>query len=278
MSKIALSLFKANAAIGIVQGDGSVLPSQEFVRAMSMLFERVGGAIGMGVDDLALLAAQVTQPDQVARRAAADATAAPAIDQSALVAALLGKVAALAAQVAQIEGVHAEVAQLRKRLAGAELQAGHRDPHRVNWERPGRIGFFAPNTGAFTALTATTVNRLTLTPPATGATLTIANGKTLTAVNSIALAGVDGVTLTVNNTLGFTATPGAFLDIGNGGTLGTAAYKNVASDWAVQRFGCNGAAASARITVTGSRGGNAALASVLTALATFGFITDSTTA
>ena len=42
-------------------------------------------------------------------------------------------------------------------------------------------------------------------------------------------------------------------------------------------IGVLGAAASARITVTGSRGGNAALASLLTAMATFGWITDSTT-
>lgn len=42
-------------------------------------------------------------------------------------------------------------------------------------------------------------------------------------------------------------------------------------------IGVLGAAASGRITVTGSRGGNAALASLLTAMATFGWITDSTT-
>jgi hypothetical protein len=40
----------------------------------------------------------------------------------------------------------------------------------------------------------------------------------------------------------------------------------------------NGATAVAKQTVTGSRGGNAALASLLTALATWGVITDSTTA
>lgn len=43
-------------------------------------------------------------------------------------------------------------------------------------------------------------------------------------------------------------------------------------------IGFLGAAASARISVTGSRGGNAALASLLSALATFGLITDNTTA
>lgn len=200
MTKVALSLFKSNAAIGTLQPDGSVLPSPEFVRAMSALFTRVGGAIGMGVDDLALLASTVTQPDQQARRAAADAAVAPAIDQSAMVAALLGKVAALQAQVTQIESVHAEVAKLRKLVVGIELQSGHRDPYRVNWERPGRIGFFKASTGAFTDLTAQTINKVAITAPASSATLALA----------------DGATLTVP---------------GPGGTLGSAAYQS-ASDFA----------------------------------------------
>jgi hypothetical protein len=46
----------------------------------------------------------------------------------------------------------------------------------------------------------------------------------------------------------------------------------------VKRIGVLGATPVAQQTVTGSRGGNAALASFLTALATFGFIVDSTTA
>jgi hypothetical protein len=43
---------------------------------------------------------------------------------------------------------------------------------------------------------ATTVNKVTLTAPATGSTLTIADGKTLTASNSITLAGTDATTMT----------------------------------------------------------------------------------
>jgi len=42
-------------------------------------------------------------------------------------------------------------------------------------------------------------------------------------------------------------------------------------------FGFNGAAAIAKPTVTGSKAGNAALASLVTALAQYGLITDSTT-
>lgn len=44
--------------------------------------------------------------------------------------------------------------------------------------------------------TATTVNKVTLTAPATGSTLTIADGKTLTVSNTQTLAGTDGQTMT----------------------------------------------------------------------------------
>jgi len=43
---------------------------------------------------------------------------------------------------------------------------------------------------------ATTVNKVTLTAPATGSTLTIDDGKTLTASNSLTLAGTDATTMT----------------------------------------------------------------------------------
>lgn len=57
---------------------------------------------------------------------------------------------------------------------------------------------------------ATSINKVALTAPATGSTLTIADGKTLTASNTLTLAGTDGSTL----------------NVGTGGTLGTAALKN----------------------------------------------------
>jgi hypothetical protein len=44
--------------------------------------------------------------------------------------------------------------------------------------------------------TATSINKVTLTAPATGSTLTIADGKTLTASNTIELAGTDSTTMT----------------------------------------------------------------------------------
>ena len=49
--------------------------------------------------------------------------------------------------------------------------------------------------------TATSVNKVALTAPATGSTLTIADGKTLTANSSLTLAGTDAKTLTVSNSL-----------------------------------------------------------------------------
>lgn len=48
--------------------------------------------------------------------------------------------------------------------------------------------------------TATSINKVALTAPATGSTLTIADGKTLTANNSITLAGTDSTTMTFPST------------------------------------------------------------------------------
>lgn len=155
MNKVALSLFKSNAAIGILQPDGSVLPSPEFVRAMSALFARAGGAVGMSSEDLALLASAGPQPDLQARRALADLLLNVPIDHGAAVAALSRKVVDLQARLDQVDAVRAELAKLRKRVEGAELQAGFRDPFRVNWDRPGAIGAKKAATGTFTTLTAT---------------------------------------------------------------------------------------------------------------------------
>jgi len=51
-------------------------------------------------------------------------------------------------------------------------------------------------TPALGVATATTINKVTITAPASGSTLTIANGKTLTVSNSITLAGTDSTTWT----------------------------------------------------------------------------------
>jgi len=49
--------------------------------------------------------------------------------------------------------------------------------------------------------TAASVNKVTVTQPATGSTLTIADGKTLSTSATITLAGTDGKTFTLNKNL-----------------------------------------------------------------------------
>jgi hypothetical protein len=63
--------------------------------------------------------------------------------------------------------------------------------------------------------TATSINKVALTAPASAATLTIANNKTLTVSNSLTLAGTDGKSLTLTGGL----TIGADTSITGGGTL-----------------------------------------------------------
>lgn len=76
--------------------------------------------------------------------------------------------------------------------------------------------------------TATSVNKMAITAPATSSTLAVADGKTLTASNSGTLAGGDGFTLAIaaNKTASFSAsititgTDGKSLTVSNSGTFG----------------------------------------------------------
>lgn len=77
--------------------------------------------------------------------------------------------------------------------------------------------FTTPTLGAATA---TSVNKVAITAPATGSTLTIADGKTLTASNTLTLSGTDGSTL----------------NVGAGGTLGSAALANTGTTGHVVPF------------------------------------------
>lgn len=63
--------------------------------------------------------------------------------------------------------------------------------------------------------TATSVNKVAITAPATSATLTVADGKTLTANSSLTLAGADSKTLTVSNSLALAGTDGKTLTVSN---------------------------------------------------------------
>lgn len=58
--------------------------------------------------------------------------------------------------------------------------------------------FVTPTLGVASA---TTVNKVTLTAPATGSTLTIVDGKTFTVNNTLSLSGVDGKTLNFQNSM-----------------------------------------------------------------------------
>lgn len=57
--------------------------------------------------------------------------------------------------------------------------------------------FTTPSLGAATA---TTINKVTITPPTTSATLTIADGKVLTSSNTLTFAGTDSTTITFQGT------------------------------------------------------------------------------
>jgi hypothetical protein len=97
--------------------------------------------------------------------------------------------------------------------------------------------FVTPTLGVASA---TSLNKVTLTAPASGSTLTIADGKTLTASNTLSLAGTDGKTLTVSNSLTLAGTdsttmtfPPASASIGYLGVpqnSQTAAYTTVLAD------------------------------------------------
>lgn len=66
---------------------------------------------------------------------------------------------------------------------------------------------------------ATSVNKVTITAPATGSTLTIVDGKTLTSSNTLILAGTDGSTLNVG--AGGTLAISAFTDTTNASNIGS---------------------------------------------------------
>lgn len=111
-------------------------------------------------------------------------------------------------------------------------------------------------TPALGVATGTSFNKVAITAPATSATLTITDGKTLASSNTLTFAGTDGSTL----------------NVGTGGTLGTAALVNtgtsgatipvlnVANTWSVgtQAFTSNANTVPLTIAMTGSSSSGAA--------------------
>jgi len=124
---------------------------------------------------------------------------------------------------------------------------------------------------------------------------TITDGSAVTAtIQNLSAAGVISSAYGLKVQLGFnngtlTNTYGVYVGDVTSGTQTNQAYGVYVSDASARNFfagpvsfggttGFNGTAPAAKPTVTGSRGGNVALASLLTALAGTGLITDSTTA
>jgi hypothetical protein len=62
------------------------------------------------------------------------------------------------------------------------------------------VNLSVTGTSTLAVTTATSINKVVLTAPATGSTLTIADGKTITASNTLTLAGTDATTMTFPTT------------------------------------------------------------------------------
>ena len=104
----------------------------------------------------------------------------------------------------------------------------------------GLVGTTSPTlvTPILGVATATTINKVTLTAPATGATLTIADGKTFTASNTLTLSGTDGTSLNLNNARlkvigGTSFGPGATVATGKMYGYFTAPYAGTITGWSI---------------------------------------------
>lgn len=152
-----LNLFPVRVPIGKTtyidpQGNEQQLEiymTSEFARAMADLFERVGGEIGMSVEDLSVLSGD----SSVASIATDLGVGSLSSDLSADIAALKATVQDLQAQLIEMGNNVGQVGGLKRSIEGIELMS-FADPFRiaVDWTRPGAIGSAAPNTGAFTTL------------------------------------------------------------------------------------------------------------------------------
>ena len=166
--------------------------------------------------------------------------------------------------------VNTPLANLHNDLAGLQGGTATEYFHSTSAEYTGTgTGVFVREAGptmttpTLGVATATSINKVAFTTPATGSTLTIANGKTLTASNTLILAGVDGKTLTTNNNLTLTGTDGITAAFGGG--LAIAATKVLTSSNTLTLTGTDG--------ITAAFGGGLAIAAakILTASNTLTF-------
>jgi hypothetical protein len=154
-----------------------------------------------------------------------------------------------------------------------------------DWASPGALGATTPNTAVVTSLTSNSFVTSTGNMNA-GGNLNSGNGTTNVgaAINGANSGTAGGASVVVQNA------GTSIIAIGNKSAIIGGAYSATPYIFGnatievhtgvkfLSTTGFNNTAPIAKPTVTGSRGGNAALASLLTALANYGLITDSTTA
>lgn len=176
---MSLSLFPVRVPIGVTTDASGktlqILMTPEFARALSDLYDRVGGDSGIGTDELALFSSFQSAPETAAMEAAeeqalsqdagqvaciavlaqqvADLQIAADQIQAATIAALTARVEELSLQVAALGDVSSALGTLAQQMDGLQLSA-FVPTYRVAWDRPDAIGALAPNTGKFTTLTA----------------------------------------------------------------------------------------------------------------------------
>jgi hypothetical protein len=259
MSKNTLNLFPARVAIGNVQADGTVLMTPEFSRALTAVLARIGGPLGMSSDDLAALAAfcvDVGTTDTRSQDVAAALTWTQPIDRNAL-----DDIRKEIAMMPDYAAAFGSLGTMAKQNANAVAITGGT----INGTS---IGATARNSGFFTTVgvgTGTPLYRFVVSNNGAAGLEFDSDGAAFgagtTGVLAYDRAAAGYVPLTVAaSTISLRATNSTRISV-NGTGIGFFAATPVAKP-----------------TVTGSRGGNAGLASVLTALATLGLITDSTTA
>lgn len=246
---MSIDTFQARFAF-VNLDDGTLTP--EAFRVLRTWFTRIGGFNSSSNEDLAQLVLQALGTiivDSAARAGLADIELGQGVDQSALIANMAQRIDELQLLASTVNSLAAEVASLRQRAADIEQLASHRDPFRVDWERPGKVGSLTSNTGAFTTISAT--GQITSTLAIGTAPLVITSTTKVTNLNADMLDGGDwaapgAIGTTTRNSAAFTTVSAS------GGLTTGIATALVASSVALN----NGAAAAAGTLANAPAAGN----------------------
>lgn len=241
-----LNMFPARVPIGrVTDASGQsydVLMTLEFARALSSLMTRVGGPINFTVDELASLISMA--PSDAATIAAMQRTIVNQATELGSYAGMAARMAALERKVASLDvlangarpapvdwehpgKIGAATANSGKFSAleavgkvnlhpkdlAVDLKPTGTSLLTIQPEQPGQIDNMELGKVTPRPARVQTLNKITFTQPAAGATCTLADGKTFTVNSSLTLTGTDGATL----------------NVGGGGTLGSAAYSAAGS-------------------------------------------------